>query len=143
MRLIPWTKTAPRMGGFFDDFTDFTNFFKGDAPSTDWMPAIDLKETENDVVVRAEIPGIDAKEVDVSVVGDVLYLRGEKREEKEEDDRGWHRVERRYGSFSRAIPLPCHVDPEKAKATADKGVLTVHLGKRAEDTTRKINVEVS
>ncbi len=141
MRLIPWTRESDgfgalqrQMGRLFEDFLP--------AAATNWMPSVDVSETEDDVIVRAEVPGIPPKEIEVSVVGDTLHLRGEKREEKEEKGKNWHRIERRYGAFDRAIPLPCEVDSEKAKAEANDGVLTITVGKAAPVRTRKIDVKV-
>ncbi len=137
MRLIPYTRPGIfplSMGRLFEDF------FGDEMTTTRWTPAVDVKETESEVVVRAEIPGIDPKDVEVSVVGDVLTLSGEKSEEKDEKSNYWHRVERRYGSFTRTIQLPCAVG-DNTVATAAPGVLTITLGKRPEDKSRRIEIQ--
>lgn len=144
MRLIPYNKNVltftpftRQMNRLFEDF-----FGEESAAVAEWVPAVDVKETDKEVVVRAEIPGIDPKEIEVSVQDNVLTLSGEKSFEEKTEKDNWHRVERRYGSFSRSIPLPVEVDTEKAAAKADKGVLTIHLAKKAEATRRKLDIQV-
>ena len=141
MKLIPWSRENDTFGAFQRQMSRlFEDFVPSTVAATQWMPSVDVSETENDVIVRAEIPGIPPKEVEVTVVGDTLQLRGEKREEKEQKDKNWHRIERRYGAFTRTIPLPCDVDSEKARAEAKDGVLTISLAKLAPVKTRKIEV---
>jgi HSP20 family protein len=105
-----------------------------------WMPAIDMQETDAEIHVRAELPGIDPKDVDVSVSEDRLLISGEKKSEAERTTDGWTHRESHYGSFSRAIPLPESVDPAKVTARYDKGVLTVELKKSPTSTSRKVPV---
>ena len=90
----------------FDDF--FTRDFLAESfhGLGHWRPALDVSETENTVVVKAELPGLDAKDVEVSLNGDVLTIKGEKKEEKEEKTKSYHRVERHYGAFERSVRLP-------------------------------------
>ena len=95
-------------------------------------PAIDMSEDERAYKVSAELPGIDAKDIDVSVSGDTLVLKGEKRQEKEEKDTNYHFSERSYGSFQRSFQLPSSVDRDKVAADFSKGVLTITLPKTAE-----------
>ena len=96
------------------------------------VPAIDMSEDEKAYKISAELPGIDAKDIDVSVSGDMLVLKGEKRQEKEEKDKNYHFSERTYGSFQRAFDLPASVDRDKVAADFSKGVLTITLPKTAE-----------
>ena len=96
------------------------------------VPAIDMSEDEKAYKISAELPGIDAKDIDVSVSGDMLVLKGEKRQEKEEKDKNYHFSERAYGSFQRAFDLPVSVDRNKVAADFSKGVLTITLPKTAE-----------
>ena len=96
------------------------------------VPAIDMSEDEKAYKISAELPGIDAKDIDVSVSGDMLVLKGEKRQEKEEKDKNYHFSERAYGSFQRAFDLPASVDRAKVAADFSKGVLTITLPKTAE-----------
>jgi len=95
-------------------------------------PAIDMSEDEKAYKISAELPGIDAKDIDVSVSGDTLVLRGEKRQEKEEKEKNYHVSERAYGSFQRSFQLPPSIDRDKVAADFSKGVLTITLPKTAE-----------
>jgi len=108
-------------------------------------PAIDMSEDDKAYKISAELPGIDAKDVDISVSGDTLVLRGEKRQEKEEKDKNYHFSERAYGSFQRAFELPASVDCDRVAADFSQGVLTITLPKRAEaqKPTKKIEVRSS
>ena len=105
-------------------------------------PAIDMSEDEKAYKISAELPGIDAKDIDVSVSGDMLVLKGEKRQEKEEKDKNYHFSERSYGSFQRAFELPESVDRNKVAADFSKGVLTVTLPKTAEAQRPAKKIEV-
>uniref|UniRef100_A0A7C4L384 Hsp20/alpha crystallin family protein n=1 Tax=Bellilinea caldifistulae TaxID=360411 RepID=A0A7C4L384_9CHLR len=104
-----------------------------------FTPRVDVKETDKKVIVTAELPGLDEKDIEISISGDALILRGEKRQEEEEKGEDYYRMERRYGSFQRVIPLPCEVQVDKAEASYRKGVLTVELPKTPEaQSARKI-----
>src|SRR3974390_3242715 len=98
-------------------------------------PAIDMSEDDKAYKISAELPGLDAKDVDVSVSGNTLVLKGEKRQEKEEKDKNYHYSERAYGSFQRAFELPASVDHDKISADVSKGVLTVTLPKTPDAQT--------
>jgi HSP20 family protein len=106
-------------------------------------PAIDMSEDEKAYKISTELPGIDAKDIDVSVSGEMLVLRGEKRQEKEEKDNDYHFSERSYGSFQRSFELPSIVDRNKIAADFSKGVLTITLPKTAEarQPVKKIEVK--
>jgi len=103
-----------------------------------WMPAVDVFEKEDRFVVKAELPGMKEEDIDVSVVGDTLFIRGEKKTEIKEED--YYRCERSYGSFYRSIPLPSNVDANKIEASFDGGVLEVALSKSAKIKPKKIAV---
>lgn len=105
-----------------------------------WLPTVDMSENDRQIHIRAELPGIDPKDVDVSVSEDRLVISGEKKSEAESRGEGWTHRESRYGSFTRAIPLPEAVDPATVTARYDKGVLTVELQKSPASTARKIPV---
>ena len=107
----------------------------------DFAPLVDVKETEANVVVRAELPGVDAKEVSVELVENVLVLSGSKNEQREEKEGESTFSEFRYGSFRREIVLPADVDPDSVQATCEKGILTVRLQKSKVSRSRKITVE--
>jgi HSP20 family protein len=98
-------------------------------PMADWTPKLDFSESRDAYMLKAEIPGIDPKEVSVSLEGEVLTLKGEKRQEKEEKEERYHRVERSFGAFVRAMRLPGAVDCSKVTAGFRNGVLTVTLPK--------------
>ena len=103
--------------------------------------AVDLYETDADVVVKASIAGVKPEDVKISVAGDVLSIRGEVNEEHEEKKPDYHRQERRYGAFARTLALPVKVDAEKAEATFDHGVLTVRLPKVSQGGAKSIDVK--
>lgn len=104
-------------------------------------PRLDLAESDNDVIVKAELPGIDPKEVDLRVEGNLLTIRGEKKQEKEEKRRDYHYVERQYGSFHRSVQLPTSVDPDKVEAAYKDGVLTITIAKRPDAKAKRISVK--
>jgi HSP20 family protein len=107
------------------------------------VPAVDVAETDQDYTITAEMPGMDEKDIELTVVGDLLRIRGEKREEKEEKRTDYYVSERRYGSFERSFTLPAGADREKIAAAFSKGVLTITLPKRpdAQTSPRKIAVK--
>ena|SRR5579862_6307830 len=106
-----------------------------------WMPSVEVKDSDKEFTVRAELPGLDAKDIEVSVAGDHLILSGEKKQESEEKGKTFYRSERRYGSFRRAIPLAPGADAGKVSAEYDKGILTVHIPKS--ETLKPKRIEVS
>jgi HSP20 family protein len=106
-----------------------------------WLPAVDVSETGDKITVKAEIPGMEAKDIEISMVGDTLTLKGEKKAEREEKEENYHMVERSYGSFSRAMKLPADVDPDKVEATYKNGVLTVVLPKKEEVKPKAIEIK--
>ncbi|MBX3028278.1 Hsp20/alpha crystallin family protein [bacterium] len=129
---------------------EMNELFEGFFPSSgdnggvgEFMPRIDVKETDGEVRVSAELPGIDEKEVEISVDGDLLTIKGEKKEEKEEKGEEYYRLERSYGSFRRSVTLPCPVDVDKATASAAKGVFTVVLPKSAAAKKKTIAVKAA
>ncbi|HHT9120465.1 MAG TPA: Hsp20/alpha crystallin family protein [Candidatus Hypogeohydataceae bacterium YC41] len=107
-----------------------------------WAPAVDVVETPDTVIVRAELPGIDPKDVDISVSGDTLTIKGEKKEEKEEKGKTFYRMERSYGAFVRSIELPTPVEADKAKADYKNGVLEITLPKVEQVKAKKIPIKV-
>ena len=125
--------------GFFSRPLAATSWFDAIEPGQ-WLPAIDMSENDRQIHVRAELPGIDPADVDVSVSEDRLVISGEKKSERERSGEGWTHRESRYGSFTRAIPLPEAVDPAQVTASYDKGVLTVELTKSPSSTSRKVPV---
>lgn len=107
-----------------------------------WTPAVDIFETPEEVVLRADLPGVDLADIDVRIENSMLTLRGERKFLKEAKDEDYHRIERSYGTFSRSFQLPGAIDQGGIKATHKEGVLQVHLPKREETRPKQIKVEV-
>jgi len=107
-----------------------------------WGPPVDVKENDDTVTVEAELPGIEPDDVDLSVTGTDLTLKGERKEEREEKGKTFHRIERRTGAFTRTIPLPAQVNPERVEATYDKGVLRVVLPKKESARAKSVKIKV-
>lgn len=108
----------------------------------EWAPCLDVSETKNNFVVKAEVPGIDAKDIDISLANDVLTIKGEEKQVKEEKDENYHRVERSYGAFSRSIQVPGEVQSDKIKASYKDGILKVTLPKSEEAKKKEIKIRV-
>jgi HSP20 family protein len=106
-----------------------------------WMPAIDVSESGDKVTVKVEVPGMDAKDIEISMVGDTLTIKGEKKVEKEEKDENYHMVERSYGSFVRALRMPAPVNAEKIEANYKNGVLTITCPKKEEVKPKAIEIK--
>jgi HSP20 family protein len=107
----------------------------------EWSPAVDVAENDKELTVRAELPGMDPKDLDVSVTGNQLVLSGEKKEQSEHDGKDFYHSETRYGSFRRTIPLPDGIDTENVDAEYANGVLTLRLQKTAQAATKRIEVK--
>ncbi len=123
----------------------FSSFFGNDrlAATASWTPAVDVYETDQSVVLKAELPGVDPKDVEARVEDGTLYLKGERKFENEVKEGNYHRVERAYGSFTRTFALPTSVDAEKVAAEYKDGVLTLSLPKREETKPKTIKINVS
>jgi HSP20 family protein len=109
----------------------------------EWVPAMDLSETADKVVVKAEVPGMEPKDIDISLSGDLLTIRGEKKSEREEKKENYHLVERSYGSFSRSVRLPAAVNADKIEARYEKGVLTITCPKKEKVKPKAIEVKTA
>ncbi|HGE71410.1 TPA: Hsp20/alpha crystallin family protein [Candidatus Poribacteria bacterium] len=131
------------MDRLFDEFFNFVPARRRELLEGEWLPNIDVAETDDNVIVTAELPGVKQDDVSISVLNDVLTLKGEKKEEKEIKRENYHRIERSYGSFQRSVSLPTGVQADKAKATYKDGVLTVTIPKAesAKPKSIKINIE--
>jgi HSP20 family protein len=142
--LTPWsgaTALKKEMERFFDRFWDLE---LPELPTLgEWMPKMDLAETKDALVVKTEIPGIEPKEIVLTLQDQVLTIKGEKKQEKEEKDEHYFRAERSYGAFARSLRLPVPVDGSKVAANFKNGVLTVTLPKTpaAKGTTIPIKAE--
>lgn len=150
MNLVPW-----RRGEQMDPFQQLQRemnqlmqrFFgetEGGAGRNDlvaWAPRVDVEEDDKQFVVKADVPGVDPKDVEISVVENALVLRGQKKEEREEKKKNYHRVERFEGQFYREIPLPRGIEADKIQAKSANGVVTVTIPKKAEAQPKKIAVQ--
>ena len=109
----------------------------------DWMPVVDVSETEKEIIVQAEVPGMADKDIVILINGRVLTLKGEKKSEQKEEGKNFHRIERRYGSCSRTFNLPADVDDKKIQTNYKDGVLTINLPKSKEQSDPIIEVKAS
>ncbi len=112
------------------------------AESGKWAPAVDIYETGDSLAVEAELPGIDPKEIEVTVDDGVLTIKGERKHEKEVEEENYYRVERAYGFFQRSIKLPAEVDADKVKASFDAGVLKVTVPKVEPKKPKAVSVTI-
>jgi HSP20 family protein len=110
--------------------------------TSNFAPPVDVYEDEHHISLKIEVPGIDEKDINVSIENNTLTVRGERRFEKDEKEENFHRVERMYGSFTRSFTLPNTVDPEQVSAHYEKGVLKIRLAKKAEAKPKLIKVNV-
>lgn len=146
--LIPWRqRTMGALESWRDEMEGlFQRFFGepsgGNGPGArPWVPRVDIEETDKEVLIRADVPGIDAKGVEVAVAEGVLTIKGERKEERKEEKKNYHQIERFVGRFYREIPLPANVDADKITATSAKGVVTITIPKKPEAQTKKIAVQ--
>jgi HSP20 family protein len=130
-----------RMNRLFNEsFNPVTNQESLTAGS--FVPPVDVYEDEQGIRLKVEVPGIDEKDIDIRLENNLLTIRGERNLEKETKEENYHRMERSYGSFTRSFSLPNTVNQEDVQASYSKGVLTVHLGKRAEARPKQIKVDI-
>ncbi len=145
MNIVKVRGTQAPLSRFHDAFDDLLGRFFGDWPlsvtAEMWAPALDVCENDDEIIVKAELPGVKSDDIEVSVQGNTLYLSGEKKEEKEESHDNYRHVERRYGRFSRAIPLPGNVNADKIKARNVDGVLSITLPKLESAKPKRIPVQ--
>ena len=148
MAIVRWepfrdlVATQDRFNRLFNEA--LTPLFEGGGNgSQTWVPAVDIKENDQNIVIQAELAGIDPKDVEARVEDGTLYLKGERKFENETKEENYHRVERSYGSFMRAIALPNSVDADKAAADYKNGVLTLTLPKREEAKPKTIRIAVN
>lgn len=141
--LMPWTGTSLRkeMDRLFDRFLEPS---WSEMPTLgEWQPTLDVTEDKDAVIVKAELPGVEQKDITVSLQEGMLTIKGEKRAEKEEKDKQYHRVERSYGAFYRSFRLPAAVEAGKVAATFKDGVVTITLPKAPEAKGTTIPVKAA
>ncbi len=145
--LIPWRERGELSSLRREIDSLFDRFFEGwpfrTSSIRQWVPSVDVSETAQEVVVQAELPGVDPKEIDISVQGNVLTLKGERKQEKEEQGANYHRIERAFGAFSRSLQLPAEVDVDKVNAVYKNGVLRITLPKTEAAAAKKIEVKTA
>ncbi len=148
MTIVRWepfrdlVTTQDRLNRLFNE--TFARFFdEGDLTTRSWAPPVDIYETDNNVVLKAELPGVDPKDVEARVENGQLYLKGQRKFESEVKEENYHRIERAYGSFMRSFPLPGSVDSDKVTAEYKDGVLTLTMPKRTEAKPKTIKINVS
>jgi len=123
-------------------FEDAGRTWRTDEPAatTTWSPSVDIFETEGEIVVKAELPGMDRKDIQLNLENNVLSLRGERKFTKETKDENYHRIERSYGVFSRSFSIPATVDEEKIRADYKDGVLKIFLPKKEQARPKQIKI---
>ena len=113
------------------------------ATTSRWVPPMDLVEAEDHFLLKADLPGLDESSVSIEVQDNVLTVSGERQSEHEQRQKGWYRVERSFGRFSRSLTLPEGIDPDQISAAFDKGVLEVHIPKPEERKPRRISIKAT
>ena len=146
MEILPW-RPFGELSSFRKEMDRLWDRLGGEKPLARtfgdvWSPSVDISETKDSLVVKADLPGLEAKDVNVSIAGDVLTIKGQKKAEEEEKDEHYHCVERYSGSFQRVFQLPSGVKADQIEATFDKGVLKVTLQKVEEAKKKEIEVKV-
>ncbi len=146
MEPVPW-KPLGELTSFRREMDRLWDRFFGERPfaklfEREWGPTVDISETKDDLVVKADLPGLEAKDVDISISGDMLTIKGEKTKEEEEKGEHCYYSERYCGTFQRSLRLPVNVQIDKAKATFDKGVLKITLPKSEEARKKKIEINI-
>jgi len=128
-----------RMNRLFEDVSG-PRSEERDVMASAWAPSVDIYENENEVVLAAEIPGVEEKDVEIKVEDGNLTLRGERKFEKETKEENYHRIERSYGSFFRSFALPSYIDQDRIEAEHENGVLKIRMPKRSELKPRKVKI---
>jgi HSP20 family protein len=147
MDMIPWRPFGGELSSLRQEMDRLWDRFVGESPlarriTGEWWPTVDVSETKDNFVIKAELPGIDEKDVSVTISGDVLTIKGEKKKEEEEKDEHHYRAERYYGSFQRSFQLPSSVKADKIEADFDKGILKVTLPKVEEAKKKEVKIKV-
>ena len=146
---MPITKHSPFQTDFEDFptglrlFQDSVSRLLGEPGSRPWTPSVDIYETENELVLKADLPDVDPNQIEIQLENGTLTLKGERKFEDQKNGRGFHRIERSYGAFVRAFSLPNTIDPEKVHADHKNGVLTISLPKKEIAKPKTVQVKVS
>ena len=140
--LDPFRMFTRKVNRLFDDPFALFGPIAEEETLTTWAPPCDIFETDKEIVIKAELPELKKENVDVSLEGNILTIRGERKFEEETKREEYHRIERRYGEFVRSFTLPVYVEPEKISAEFKEGILRVVLPKREEAKPKQIEVKV-
>jgi HSP20 family protein len=140
MKYEPWN-LLDQMRREMDRAVDTRTAEGSSVATSDWVPAVDIKEEKDSFVIVADIPGVDPKDIEVHMENGMLTIKGEKESEKKEEREGYKRVERSFGSFYRRFSLPDTADAEKISAKSNNGVLEVRIAKQEQVQPRKISVD--
>jgi HSP20 family protein len=149
MAVIRWTPfrelttMQERMNKLFEDVMKSPHRSDEGLSNPNWAPAVDIYETDKEIVMKAELPEMQEKDIEIKVEDNILILSGERRMEKEVKEENYHRIERAYGSFNRSFTLPRTVDRENIKASYKDGVLKVLLPKKEEVKPKQIKIDVT
>jgi HSP20 family protein len=145
MNIIRWTPfrdlvtAREKMNCFFEE--DFTSRGEEkDMAASTWTPSVDIYENENELVLSAETPGIEDKDIEIKIENNTLSIEGERKIEKETKEENYHRIERSYGSFYRSFTLPTNVNQDNIKAEYDNGILRISMPKKPELKPKKVKV---
>ena len=147
--ILPWKRKKDNLATEYGRNLDnlYNRFFEPELlPSSflfdegRWCPTLDISEGRKDITIRAEIPGIEAKDFDISVDGRLLTIKGEKKQEQKQKEETYYRVERSYGYFNRTIQLPADVNPDKVDATYRRGILKIKLRKSKKNESKRIKI---
>ncbi len=145
--MVPWSEKLPATFSRFENEMErlMERFFRSDEEwlpvSQRFMPKLDMIESEEKFEVKLDLPGMKADQVHVDLKGTELWISGQKAEEREEEGKTYHRIERRHGEFQRVLPLPANVDEEKIEATFKDGVLTIVVPKTEDARPKHIEVK--
>jgi len=129
------------MDRMFDDF--FRPSSELSESSLSWYPSVDVKETKDEFVISAEVPGMSKDDIKINISDNTLTIKGEKKEEKKEENHNYHRIERRFGTFQRSFTLPTQIEEKKVKASYKDGILTISMPKKEEAKPKEIPITVS
>jgi HSP20 family protein len=150
MALVRWrpfrdmVSIQDEMNRLFDDFFGrVPSRFDTELSRSEWIPSVDISETKDEIVVRAEVPGMKKDDIKITLQDNVLMLTGERKQEKEEKETNYYRMERAYGSFVRSFNLPTVVQADKIKASYKDGILNIALPKAEEVKPKQIPIEIN
>lgn len=147
MELTPWRPFGRELGSLRREMDRIWDRFMGEMPLSrifkgEWAPSVDISEDKNNIILKAELPGMEAKDVEVNLTDNVLTIKGEKKEEKEQKDERRHVIERYHGAFERSFQLPGKVQSDNIDAVFEKGVLKITLPKTEEAKKKEIKIKV-